>query len=364
MPYNKYARRLRWAGNAAGGGVFLSGAGSYLAKKYGGRVINRLKGGLRMKKAMRGRLLGGRSQTAKRSKKKSLTIKGTPGSLSFSTKKYMLKTVKKGLASALKKEPANNYSVTGVMSTTGAAGKQHCYEYSVLNGNVLYHMMRSMLNTVPDADKQAWKVYSMLYTSRICMLNNGNTTINMRIYDIEARRDRKQGLNGPHGIWNEGLDDINAAAEPLQSNIPYSTPFKCPQFTRDFKVCRVQQVTLAAGAQHIHKVVVGGPRRISEYDLERLGQTGDAMGNPAMVKGLSKYVLIVMNGQVVTDTTSGNATHGRCHIDGTTAEQYQVKVLSQNVPKFTYLNALSSPVPANIGFMGDDSTNAETGAEV
>lgn len=128
--------------------------------------------------------------------------------------------------------------------------------------------------------------------------NMGTAPVNMTLYTIVARRDQSGDPTAsiivpksPIIAWGDGMVDAQSTtigSNPMEPTDPGVTPFKSGQFVNLFKVKKVHEFTLHAGATHKHYVTVY-PNKLWTQDLTN---TID------YYHGLTTFVIAVVKGDI------------------------------------------------------------------
>lgn len=84
--------------------------------------------------------------------------------------------------------------------------------------------------------------------------NMGTAPANITLYDLVARRDQTTGVIEPIIAWGNGISNATSSAIGISGSVsrPGTTPFMSGEFTQYFKIVRVHEFTLHAGATHKH----------------------------------------------------------------------------------------------------------------
>lgn len=186
---------------------------------------------------------------------------------------------------------------------------------------------------------------NMTYTVR----NDNNNEMVLDIYDIQCRRDAVDIDEGQDPItkWNQGNQDSGGSA--FDSSCPGATPFQSIAFTQYYKVNKVTNCIIPAGACHEHKISCHVNRSVNfEY-----------LANYQQYRNMSMYCVFVWRG--VPAAIAGipdvcSLTPMR--IDVLNQHQYDFAVPETSRSYQTTVNTLDTL--AHLNFVNDETGLVET----
>lgn len=142
------------------------------------------------------------------------------------------------------------------------------------------------------------------------MKNQTNRDLTIRIYTMTPRRvGTFVGGTRPHDDWEQGLLSVNTTTQAdLWSEQPGASPFRSPQFCRNWKVLKSDRVFLREGQEHQHHIFLSPKYPFSAQMI--------ASGDGIWPK-LTIVTMVVINGSIVVDdgdaaknvTTSSGQLH-------------------------------------------------------
>lgn len=147
--------------------------------------------------------------------------------------------------------------------------------------------------------------------------NSTTAPVNVILYDIVARRDTNT-INDlaatPSAAWIEGMTQTTAIVSTggLANGVtrPGATPFMSPTFTKFYKVRKVNEFTLHAGATHKHYITMYPNKLWSYEELEVPSDPVAEYGIIGNVSGISAFCMVVLKGGVSHGTTGDAANDG------------------------------------------------------
>lgn len=182
----------------------------------------------------------------------------------------------------------------------------------------------------PGLRTMRWKIAKLKIESRI--KNMTNVPVQIRVYDILARRDDTGFSQDPRTAWITGLNEQNTTAGTNSIFFPGAEPYESTLFTQRYNVVKRTMFTLGAGSEHVH-IIKGSPPWVNDRSIT----------NQYTIMGKrSRFVMIVVEGGVTDNYASGSdaiVNYSRHAVDVVT--EYKVKFYGMEKSRTIYQNFTS-----------------------
>jgi hypothetical protein len=177
------------------------------------------------------------------------------------------------------------------------------------------------------------KIYLNSCRMELLMSNATNDVINVKIYDVIARRDiTASSYANPAVSWAVGNTDEGLTN--LYTTVG-STPFQAPGFTEFWCVQKVTDVNLHTGGHHKHTVTIKPKRMFSDELLQSVGATAAAIAK------FTAFSMIVIHGYPVNDnTTKTQVSTSSCSLDIIWRKQYEWQIFERSTVAVSQTNNL------------------------
>lgn len=159
------------------------------------------------------------------------------------------------------------------------------------------------------------------------MKNMTNVPVQVRLYDIVARRDDEGVPTLPSAAWQLGLAEQNSTLGLVSTNtLLGAEPYESVQFTQRFKVLKRSQFMLGAGSEHTH-VIRGNP----PYILDRA-----LTSKYTYIGKRTRFLMAVVEGGITHDSASPTSVNVSKHsVDFVT--EYKAKFYSLEKARSVYV---------------------------
>lgn len=191
------------------------------------------------------------------------------------------------------------------------------------------------------------------------MKNNTTVPIMVTLYDIISRRDVP--INSPDAeanpitAWLEGMNDQNVPTSGTSNasiDFPGATPFQSEQFVNYFVVKRSRKFMLHAGSEHIHHVALTY-NKIFSRSLTRFQEN---------MRGLTYYLMIVVQGGVVQDTSTPFGTaYSTAALDIVTEARWKFQAVEKSFTNYQQYTTLPTAVTVQGTVFEDTDTIGASG---
>lgn len=340
------ARRRRQKGGFIGRTVDSAGR---LVLRHGPKVARAIDGYLRRK---------GKNKRSQKNKRKLFKFpkKHIGDNISYSKYRYYHKTNRftdRLLARLGSKNEIENFSYQLIANTTAS---QAIKSFNILDGNQLYRILDDYIGiTVPPnaTDNFTSRCYLTKVKDKYMISNATSATQKVQIYDIVPRHDIMATTDASHDLVNyisTGFVDEGGTSVYVWN----TSVFKSRRFTTAFKVMKVHSLHLTPGATHQHIVSCKSATKLNPYRILNLGQSSATMTGPCFITGLTRFILIVVNGTpvYVTNTSSVSTATIECLIARET--EFTLKILKENETNIVQRDVLTHTGIANTRMMADD----------
>lgn len=209
-------------------------------------------------------------------------------------------------------------------------GNQMFKNFRIMDGNHLFDLI-TRTDGSQDTDNSN-KLYLKNARERFTMTNATNATLKVDIYDYVPRHDLQARVD----TILDPVEIIKAGFAQDSANTAFATHwnqsiFKSRKFCQQYKVLRVNSMYLEPGHTHQHTVKIGNNIPLSLNRLKNLGQISAAIEGPCQLTGLTKFVLIVCNGQPVWTTyLDDGVTTAAMELFVVRETEYTCKVIEDN----------------------------------
>lgn len=219
-------------------------------------------------------------------------------------------------------------------STPGAPSAQYALGFADTEA-IITNLQADSANISIMSGAWRFKIDYIRIESR--MKNMTNVPIQIRLYDIEARRDDEtasSALDLPSASWNSGLiEQDNPGVGVTPSNLfPGAEPFESERFTKRFKVLKKTTFELGAGSEHTH-IISGRPPWIMDRALT---------GRYNVIGRRTRFLMMVVEGGVTHESaTHANISYSKHAVDVVT--EYKARFFSMEKARSAYTSYSSMP---------------------
>lgn len=207
-----------------------------------------------------------------------------------------VKSLKGPLTGGVSKQLAK--AVGQVTSSSGRQGTQVFMTHTVADLATFKTAMEAQMPVEFRAGGNSLRGWFGYCRQMLTFKSTVNHVLNIRIYDIVAKRSSNSIEDEPFEAWDAGMIDQGYSASPSHRFTPGKTPFESKQFNRFWKVVKTVNVRLEPGAEHTHifKRYFNQIRNTGDWDQQSAGQSA--------VYGLTGGIMITMHGSLGHAATS------------------------------------------------------------
>lgn len=214
-------------------------------------------------------------------------------------------------------------------------------------------MLNGIKASIASTDRA---VRFFLRTGRVKLTLRNQTNCNARvsIYDLLTSSSApSSALDTPLEVWEKGLADYGGTFTPITIG---ATPFKSPEFRRQFKIHKVTTLSMEPGQQHEHTVYHKYNRLIDSNQFDNWTTT-------LSIKGLTRWTMFVFHGSLVHESASSNVvTYAPVTLDYAVHREYSYSWIEKAVPSLSATDNLAKTLidPDQMGETGDADVNVNT----
>lgn len=254
-------------------------------------------------------------------------------------------------------EKKQRQTVSGLK--TGDSGYQTVDVKSFGDGNFLYDLSESFTS----ATTLNQKIWVNKLTGKLEYTNFSTAPQRVVFYVCKAKHDIYKGQSAyysPGAAWIQGATDEGITGQQYQVN---ATPFKIMAFNQNWTVVATKKTSVEPGGSHLFSIYLHYNKFLNLYRLKQLGHAAGTEAYPAVMKGWTYMVMIVVNGipctakvGEVTSVTTTPIEYGAVW-----GEECSVSAFTPNNTQYTdWINNLTHTTPDNITIVNVDSGNVET----
>lgn len=197
---------------------------------------------------------------------------------------------------ALEKMPRNIYVQPFIgTSVTSAIGQQ---VYTQAASMFTPTDLTAMFNLVHAS--VLTRLYFESAYQEVMIANPLNTSLRIKIYDVECKRDIGAVAGGGGNMGTPLLTLLNTLGDlsggaAADFKVIGTTPFDNPVFMEYYKIAKVTNLLLGGGQEHVH-VVTAHPNKVLDSTIPEYSPYG--------IQGLTKYVMLQIFGMPANDSTT------------------------------------------------------------
>lgn len=235
------------------------------------------------------------------------------------------------------------YQITQVGNLSSTQGRQRVYSFGYLTRLDLRTTKEALLAGSTTTKNIRYVVKSG--RMKIMLRNQSNSNARMTIYDISCKRHAvAQGIDTPDEAFSVGLNDLSTGTSTY--DLVGATPYKSPEFRRNYYVNRVTYVNMEPGESHEHIMHFNYNKVLDTVQIEHIV---DAQGIP----GFTRFCMIVFHGMLGHESaTPDKVTYMPVTIDYDMMREWSVAYLDTPLPTITRTELRATNV-TNFDFMGE-----------
>lgn len=178
---------------------------------------------------------------------------------------------------------------------------------------------------------------------KLTLRNQSNSNCRLTLYDVLPKRlTCSTSIDSPEEAFSKGLSDLSGAT--ISSTSLGVTPFKSPEFRRNFYVHRVTYVNLEPGETHEHVVHFIWDRFIDTVAFENVNSQG--------IPGFTRFVMAVFHGMLGHESADDAVvTHLPVKLDYSIMREWSYSWMETPAPTVSRVDALPLTI-TNFDFMG------------